>query len=84
MSIIIIFFVVDQILEDKFSITDINMEFDFMSLEEFDRIWDGYVLIVSPKQEEKSENQPNIWVESIRLRFWGCRFRSGDRKEFHG
>lgn len=59
------FFVIDQILDDKLSITDINMEFDFMSLEEFNRIWDGYVLIVSPKQEEKSEYQPNIWVDQF-------------------
>ena len=28
------FFVIDQIIDNKLSITDINMEFDFMSLEE--------------------------------------------------
>jgi predicted double-glycine peptidase len=57
------FFVIDQILDDKFSITDINMEFDFMSLEEFDQIWEGYVLVVLPRRDEKSENHPNIWVD---------------------
>ena len=57
------FFVIDQILNDKLSITDINLEFNFMSLEEFDQIWDGYVLTVSPSRDENSENQPNIWVD---------------------
>ncbi len=59
------FFVIDQILNDKLSITDINMEFDFMSLEEFDQIWNGYVLTVSPERKEDLANQPNIWADQL-------------------
>lgn len=59
------FFVIDQILDNKLSITDINMEFDFMSLEEFDQIWKGHVLIVSPERKEDLANQPNIWADQL-------------------
>ena len=59
------FFVIDQISDDKLSITDINMKFNFMSFEEFDRIWDGHVLTVAPRWTENSENQPNIWADRL-------------------
>ena len=59
------FFVIDQIIDNKLSITDINMEFDFMSLEEFDRIWKGNVLVVSPERKEDLANQPNIWADQL-------------------
>ena len=59
------FFVIDQILDNQLSITDINMEFDFMSLEEFDQIWNGHVLTVSPERNEDLANQPNIWADQL-------------------
>lgn len=61
------FFVIDQILEDKLSITDINQELRSMSREEFEKIWDGHVLTISSKRinGENGETVPNIQVEKL-------------------
>ncbi len=59
------YLVIEQILDDKLRVVEIDKPSYLMSFSEFEKIWDGYVLIVSPKQKENSENQPNIQVDQF-------------------
>ncbi len=57
------YLLIEQIFEDKLRIVEIDKLSYFMSFSEFEKIWDGYVLTVSPKSNENQKNQPNIQVD---------------------
>jgi len=57
------YLVIEKILQDRLYINEINKPRYFISISDFDKIWDGYVLVVSPIRNKNSKKQPNIQVD---------------------
>ena len=57
------YLVIDKILEDRLHVIENTKPPHFISLPEFKKIWDGYVLVIFPKRS-MDRNQPNIQIDN--------------------
>ena len=61
------YIVIETIFKDKLQIIDNAKPSGFMSLDQFDKIWAGHILIISPRKADQSG--PNIEVDPLEYDF---------------